>query len=328
MAATPADPKLRVLVTGACGNIGRHTVDALLTLGHEIRALAISPAERRLATARWGARVEVVQADLTRPDTVPAVVRNVDRVIHLAFVIPPRCLEQPEQARLVNVEGTRHLLDALRMHTPRAKILFASSLDVFGRSTEPPPRRVSDPVQATDVYTAHKITCEELVRGSGLTWGIFRYADVPPLELRSPVPIMFEIPLSQRIEALHPFDAGLAGARGVTSDDTWGKLWLVGGGKSCQLTYGEYLGRLLSAMEMGGPLPDSAFTTRQYVTDWLDTDESQRVFQYQRHNFDDIVQDVAALLTGVKRVMARAARPVVRRYMLSLSPYYRRRRQG
>ena len=58
-----------------------------------------------------------------------------------------------EKARQVNVEGTRHLLEALKAHAPEAKILFASSLDVFGRSTEPPPRRVSDPVQATDVYT-------------------------------------------------------------------------------------------------------------------------------------------------------------------------------
>ena len=135
---------------------------------------------------------------------------------------------------------------------------------------------------------------------------------------------MFEIPLSQRIEALHPFDAGLVGARGVTSDVTWGKVWLVGGGKTCQLTYGEYLGKLLAAMEMGGPLPESAFTATPYVTDWLDTEESQRVFQYQRHNFDDIVRDVAALLKGVRRTLARAAQPVVRRYMLSLSPYYRR----
>jgi hypothetical protein len=79
---------------------------------------------------------------------------------------------------------------------------------------------------------------------------------------------------------------------------------------------------------MGGPLPESAFTTRPYVTDWLDTEESQRVFQYQRHGFDDIVRDIAALLTGLKRKLARLSQPVVREYMLGLSPYYRRRGHG
>jgi hypothetical protein len=102
----------------------------------------------------------------------------------------------------------------------------------------------------------------------------------------------------------------------------------VGGGKSCQLTYGQYLQKLLAAMEMGGPLPESAFTKTPYVTDWLDTDESQRTFQYQRHSFDDIVRDIAALLTGVKRSLARLSQPVVREYMLGLSPYYRRRGHG
>ena len=233
--------------------------------------------------------------------------------------------EQPDESKRVNVEGTRNLIEALKTHAPGAKFLFASSLDVFGRSTQPPPRRVTDPVATTDAYTEHKLACEDMVRSSGLTWSIFRYADVPQLALRSPVPIMFEIPLNQRIETLHPYDAGLVGARGVAGEEAWGKVWLVGGGKTCQLTYGEYLASFLAAMEMGGPLPESAFTTQPYMTDWLDTEESQRVFQYQRHSFDDIVKDVAGLLTGLKRKLARLSQPVVREYMLGLSPYYRRR---
>jgi UDP-glucose 4-epimerase len=318
---------MRVLVTGAFGNIGRFTVDSLLELGHSVRAMAHTGPDSKLVK-RWGSRVEVVRADLTRRDTLPPAVRGIDRVLHLAYVIPPRCLEKPEESRRVNVDGTRHLIEALKAHAPSAKLLFASSLDVFGRNPNPPPRRVTDPVEATDAYTEHKVRCEELVRESGLTWSIFRYADVPMLALRSPVPIMFELPLNQRIETLHPLDAGLAGARGVASEEAWGKTWLIGGGKSCQLTYGEYLAKLFAAMEMGGPLPESAFTTKAYVTDWLDTEESQRVFQYQRHGFDDIVRHIAALLTGVKRKLARLSQPVVREYMLGLSPYYRRRGHG
>jgi UDP-glucose 4-epimerase len=299
-------------------------VDALVSLGPTVRAMAHSAPDGKRVKA-WGPRVEVVRADLTRPETLPAVVRGVDRVLHLAYVIPPRCLEQPEASRQVNVDGTRNLIAALKAHAPDARLLFASSLDVFGHNPDPPPRRVSDPIEGTDAYTEHKVLGEQLVRESGLSWSIFRYADVPQLALRSPVPIMFEIPLSQRIESLHPFDAGLAGARGVLSEEAWGKVWLIGGGKSCQLTYGDYLGRLLAAMEMGGPLPEAAFTKKPYVTDWLDTEESERVFHYQRHSFDDIVRDIAALLTGMKRSLARMAQPVVREYMLGLSPYYRRR---
>ncbi|MGO9830240.1 MAG: NAD-dependent epimerase/dehydratase family protein [Myxococcaceae bacterium] len=316
---------MNVLVTGAFGNIGSHSVDALLRLGHHVRALSFGAPESRLTKA-WGSKVEVVRGDVTRPETLPAAVRGVDRVVHLAYVIPPACLEKPDEARRVNVDGTLNVLEAVKAHAPTAKFLFASSLDVFGRTSDkPPPRKVTDPVVATDVYTEHKLSCEALVRESGLTWAIFRYADVPPLALRQPVPIMFEIPLSQRMETLHPHDAGLVTARGATMEETWDKVWLVGGGPRCQVKYGDYLAKFMAAMEMGGPLPESAFSTTPYCTDWLDTEESQRVFQYQKHSFEDIVRDVAALL-GWKRSFARLSQPVVREYMLGMSPYYRKRR--
>jgi nucleoside-diphosphate-sugar epimerase len=315
---------MRVLVTGAFGNIGRHAVRELAQAGHHVRALRfLHGAAEREARRRFGPRVEVVDGDLTAPLTLPEVVRGVDVIVHLAFVIPPECLERPVEARHTNVDGTTHLIAAARAHAPEARLLFASTLDVYGDTTKlAPPRRVGDPVRATDVYTEHKIECEELVRASGLGWGILRFADAPRIELRKPVPIMFDVPLEQRIESIHPRDAGLATARAAAHDGTWGRVWHIGGGASCQLRYGEYLARFFEAMELGPPLPARAFTTTPFCTDWLDTDESQRVFQYQRAAFDDITRDVAALL-GWRRPLAKLVRPLVRRWMLGMSPYYR-----
>ncbi len=315
---------MRVLVTGAFGNIGRNAVDALLADGHEVRALRFGRGDPALARI-WCDRVKIIDGDLRERVKLPAeAVRGADAVVHLAYVIPPACLLDPAAARRTNVDGTRNLIDAVRAHAPSARFLFASSLDVFGRTAHlAPPRRAADPVEATDAYTEHKLACEAMVRESGLTWAIVRYADVPPIALRAPIPIMFEIPLAQRIEALHPSDAGLATARAVAADATWGRLWLVGGGRRCQLTYGEYLARFFAAMELGPPLPERAFSTRPYCTDWLDTDESERAFRYQRHGFDEIVRDVAALL-GWRRPFARALRPLVRWRMLRMSPYWRK----
>jgi nucleoside-diphosphate-sugar epimerase len=316
---------MRVLVTGAFGNIGSHTVDALVDAGHEVRALRFG-GERvaKARMARWQrGRVQVVDGDVRDPATLPAAVRDVDVIVHCAFVIPPACLEAPEAARRVNVDGTKNLLAAAAEHAPRARFHFASTLDVFGRTAHlPPPRRVTDATSATDVYAEHKLECEALVRASGLTWGIVRYADVPPLMLRGPVPIMFEIPLAQRIEVIHPIEAGLATARAATSDVTWGHVWLVGGGARCQVTYGTYLARMFAAMELGDPLPERAFTTTPYCTDWLDTEASERAFRYQSRSFEDVVRDIAALL-GWRRPFARLARPLVRRHMLRLSPYWK-----
>src|SRR5262249_30346742 len=159
----------------------------------------------------------------------------------------------------------------------------------------PPPRRVGDRLQRTDAYSGHKIDCERLVEASGLPRCILRFADVPPIAVRAPHPMMFRLPLATRIEVIHPADAGLAVARAGGCPEAWGRTLNSGGGPGCQLVYREYLGAFLDAMGVGR-LPDEAFSTEPYCTDWLDTEESQRLLGYQRRSFADVVHETAALL--------------------------------
>jgi uncharacterized protein YbjT (DUF2867 family) len=62
---------MTILVTGATGTIGHHVVDQLAHGGHPVRALTRSAAQARLPAA-----VEVVEGDLTRPDTLGAALRD------------------------------------------------------------------------------------------------------------------------------------------------------------------------------------------------------------------------------------------------------------
>jgi UDP-glucose 4-epimerase len=126
--------------------------------------------------------------------------------------------------------------------------------------------------------------------------------------------------LQNRIEAIHADDAGIAIVNALETPRAWGRVLFVGGGRSCQLTYGEYLTRMLAAMGVE-PLPERAFSTAAYVTDWLDTAESASLLGYQRHSFDDIAAAVAAAL-GWRRPLAALLAPIARRSMLRLSAYY------
>jgi nucleoside-diphosphate-sugar epimerase len=311
-----------VLVTGAFGNIGQHVVRELCAAGHRVRALQHRAEPSKSAPASNG--FEVVSGDVRDRASMDAAVRGVDCVVHLAFVIPPPALEQPAVAQSTNVEGTRTLLAAARAAAKPPRFVFASTLDVYGMTAHlPPPRRVTDPVQRTDAYSSHKIDCERLVRESGLTFSTLRLADVPPIAVRAPHPMMFRVPLANRIEMIHPEDAGLAMARAAFHPEVWGRTLNVGGGPRCQLLYRDYLGAFLSAMGIG-ELPDEAFSTEPYCTDWLDTEESERLLAYQRKTFDDVVRETAALL-GWRRSLARAFKPLVRAGILALSPHWRAR---
>ena len=71
------------------------------------------------------------------------------------------------------------------------------------------------------------------------------------------------------------------------------------------------------------PLPDDAFSSTVYATDWIDTTESEALLRYQRHDFDDIAEAIAASL-GWKRRLVPLVGPLARRAIRRLSPYHGR----
>ncbi len=318
---------MRILLTGAFGNIGAHTLPQLLADGHTVRCFDVaSPTNRRLA-ARWRDRVEVVWGDLRNPSQVIAAVQGQDLIIHLAFVVPRLSVtgvnseESPNLARAVNVGGTMNLLSAMQACPQPPRLIFASSLHVYGRTQHlPPPRTVSDPVQPIEHYAWHKVTCEEMVKACTVPWTILRFGAAMPVRLivdRG----LFDVPLDNRIEYVHAHDVGVAIAHAVRSPAVWGQTWLVGGGPRCQYLYGDIVERVLTTVGIG-MLPAAAFSTTPFATDWLDTTASQAVLNFQQRTLDDYITDVRAAL-GLRYVAVRLLRPVIRRRLLDQSPYWR-----
>lgn len=314
---------MKILLTGAFGNIGFSALEELLKRGHTVRCFDLRTKANEKKARQTAGKADIIWGDIRQAEQVAASVRDQDVIIHLAAILPPEVDERPEVARAVNVGGTQHLLAAAAQQPRPPKILYSSSLDVFGfTQDQPPPRKVTDPVQATDEYTRHKLQCEELLKTSGLVWSIYRFADVPPLAQRKPHPIMYRVPLTTRFEMLHTADAGLAIAQGMEREEIWGRTWLIGGGPRCQVYYRDYLERMLEAMGIG-KLPEEAFGHDPYCTDWLDTEASQRLLEYQRHSFDEIIADLItyAAPAGPTRLLMPLIRPFVRSWMLKLSPY-------
>jgi UDP-glucose 4-epimerase len=317
---------MNVLVTGAFGNIGEGTVAELSRRGHRVRCFDVPTKANLKKASRLGNRAEVFWGDLREPEATQRAAEGMEVVIHLAFVIPKLsatgvdCEDQPDWAWEVNVGGTRNLLEALKSQPKPPAIIFASSLHIYGITTgDPPPRRVTDPLKPIENYARHKVACEELVRSSGLRWSIFRFAAALPFSLKLD-PALFEIPLSNRMEYVHNRDVGLALANGVDSEGIWGKILHIGGGERCHYTYGEIVGQVMDAVGVG-MLPEAAFSSIPFSTDWIDTGESQRLLHYQRHTLEDFCRELAGRL-GVRRTLVRLLRPLVRALLLSRSPYH------
>lgn len=72
---------MRILVTGATGYIGGRLVPLLLGRGHEVRVLARDPT--RLGGRSWQEAVEVVQGDLSDPDSLKGLAEGIDVAFYL-----------------------------------------------------------------------------------------------------------------------------------------------------------------------------------------------------------------------------------------------------
>src|SRR5262245_51454535 len=79
-----------ILVTGAHGFIGSHTIPALLEAGHRVVALTRTTAGgeallRRLTDAQRG-QVDRRLGDVTRPESLTGAFEGVDAVLHLVAI--------------------------------------------------------------------------------------------------------------------------------------------------------------------------------------------------------------------------------------------------
>ena len=255
---------MKVLVTGALGNIGFSTVEALLVEGHDVVAFDLESRRARQLASGFDGRVQFVWGDITNPESLRFALDGVDAVIHLAAIIPPATERAPGLAQKVNVDATRSLIAEMEASPTASRLVFASSVGIFGDVQDrEPPLRVDTPVCPTDEYGRHKVACEQAIRQSRLRWSILRLAAVTPIHLQAQDPsIMFEFSPDARFEFLHPADAGIAFARAVACEESIGETLYIAGGASCRMTYYDFTTALTGAIGIG-PIPVEAFRANE-----------------------------------------------------------------
>lgn len=147
----------RAIVTGGAGFVGSHLVRRLAADGW--RVLVIDDLSGG-GTPPAVDRVEVEVADVLDDSVARSIAAWRPAVVfHLAAQVSvPRSMEDPERDLLVNVLGTRRIVDATQ--AARAKrIVFVSSGGAVYGDTDTPAREDS-PVAPRSYYGMHKLAAE------------------------------------------------------------------------------------------------------------------------------------------------------------------------
>ena len=105
---------MKVLLTGAFGNIGRSTLDELLRQGHTVRCFVSRRKSHERTARRYEGKIELIQGDIRQSADLTKAVQDQEVIVHLAYMIPPPSEDNPLLAHSINIDGTRNLLRAAR----------------------------------------------------------------------------------------------------------------------------------------------------------------------------------------------------------------------
>ncbi len=189
MDATISDEKLavhknRILITGGAGFIGSHLAEEMLSRGHKVTVID------NLSTGRFENIQHLVDHpsfrfaidSITNEVVMDRLASECDVIIHLAAAVGVMLIvDHPVQTIETNVMGTEAVLKAALRY--RAKVLIASTSEVYGKGNHMPFREDDDVVLGPTCrsrwsYAASKMVDEFLAlayhREKGLPVIVFR----------------------------------------------------------------------------------------------------------------------------------------------------------
>ena len=184
---------MKVLVTGACGQVGSHVVELLLARGDEVAGIDNLATGRREHLPETHDRLDVTIGSIADGELVEKLFSRFkpDVIVHTAA-----SYKDPHDWRednLTNCVGGGNVIQAAQRHGANRFIYFQTAL-CYGVKPLHQPIRLDHPKNpANSSYAISKTTTEDYLTISGLDFVTFRLANViGPRNVSGPLPIFFQ----------------------------------------------------------------------------------------------------------------------------------------
>jgi nucleoside-diphosphate-sugar epimerase len=132
---------MRIVITGGCGFLGRRVAIRLLERGcglGPIDELVLFDNAAPALPLPKDNRLRLVTGDIADRDTVAQLIApGTDAVFHLAAIVSGEAEANTDLGYRVNLDGTRCVLEVCRALETAPRLVFASSLAVYGGALPP-----------------------------------------------------------------------------------------------------------------------------------------------------------------------------------------------
>jgi UDP-glucose 4-epimerase len=156
---------MAILVLGGTGFVGSRLSECLVRKGEQVICFDLFPNPDRVL--HLGERVKVVAGDVTHIEEIIAVMKEfqVERIINLAYILPPVSEEKFSLATSVNIMGMNNVLEAARLMGIK-RVVYASTISIYAPQSFYGDRPVTeeDLCLPTGVYGAHKVLNEFMAK--------------------------------------------------------------------------------------------------------------------------------------------------------------------
>lgn len=282
---------MRILVTGAFGNIGKLLTNELIKQNYSIRCLVL-PNVKNKKIAQEIKRIQgidVFYGDIKKIKDVKKAISSCDAVIHLAFTSPDVCQKKPQFAYKVNVVGTENLVKSINDNNKKIKLVFASSISVYFYEKYKNSKKFN--FLRYKKYIEQKIECENIIKSSLSQWCILRLGAILPTDL-SDLKNIFSIPYDVHFQFIHIKDVVTALINAVKNNRANRRILLVGGGKKLCIQYKKFVTDLFLLSGYKLSPENNKFSSEPYLTECFNTKESQDILKYQKHSYKDFLLEM------------------------------------
>lgn len=320
---------MNVLLTGSFGNIGAKVVKELLKQKHTVTCLDLKNPTNEKVAAQFKNKVTIVWGDITNAKQVAEEIAKVDVVIHMAALLPATVDLNPKLGQKVNVGGTQNVIDGIKASGKDIQLIFCSSISVHGYNMPDGeyPRRIDTPFKKDDEYAGHKIECEKLIDASGITATIGRIGACMDADSdiggdpRDSLKLLYKTHPDCRIEYVHPHDVALALVNAVGNKAAYNKKFFLGAGEKGQATWSNFASIIFEALGLG-KAPKHLFGNEPFYTEYMDTEEAQKILKYQTLTLKDYQREMNKKFKWA-RLAITPVRPLVRYFLYSQSPNHK-----
>jgi len=309
------DDKMKIMLTGAAGNVGLETLKCLISNKHDVTVLELPNKKNRQRLKPFCKLVKIIYGSINDERLVKRLVDGQDAIIHLAAIIPPLADRLPKLTEQVNFEGTKNIIEAIKTQEKMPTLIFSSSISVYGDRVANCWIKVGDPLKPSvgDHYAQIKIKTEELIQSSMIPYVIFRLTGI--MGYPATDPLMFHMPLATKIEFASNVDTGFAFSEALDHlAELEGHIYDLGGGAKFRITYQAFLNKMLSIYGLDYRyLNDQAFADQNFHCAYFaDSDVLNDILHFQRDDLNSYYQRVKAKTNPLIKMINRLlSRPII-----------------